>query len=201
MKMLIFASGLEKMTIYLGWFFAAVSGAILPVFFLFIGPAFDAFGTKTPEEARDETRKIGIIMGCLGLGVMFTSFFQNFLLLNTSEKVAAKIKVKYLQAVLNQESAWFDSSTFFSASRIDKDVDLIKNGIGQKFGMILYSLAMFVSGFCVAFYKGWDLALVMLGIAPIMLIGMGCFGAIQEKGTIAATRAYGQSAGYAEQAL
>lgn len=67
--------------------------------------------------------------------------------------------------------------------------------------MILYSLAMFVSGFCVAFYKGWDLALVMLGIAPIMLIGMGCFGAIQEKGTIAATRAYGQSAGYAEQAL
>jgi len=37
---------------------------------------------------------------------------------------------------------------------------------------------MFFSGFAVAFYKGWDLAFVMLGIAPIMLIGMGIFGAI-----------------------
>jgi len=57
---------------------------------------------------------------------------------------------------------------------------------------------MFVSGFAVAFYKGWDLAFVMLGIAPIMMIGMGIFANIQEKGTIASTKAYGQSAGYAE---
>lgn len=44
---------------------------------------------------------------------------------------------------------------------------------------------MFVSGFAVAFYKGWDLAFAMIGIAPIMLIGMGVFANIQEKGTIA----------------
>jgi len=96
MKLLCYASGAEKFAIFTGWFFAAVSGSILPVFFLFIGPAFDAFGTKSAEEARDETRKISIIMGCLGLGIMITSFLQNFLLLNTSEKIAAKIKTKYL---------------------------------------------------------------------------------------------------------
>jgi len=75
MKLMIYASGAEKFAIFLGWFFAGISGAILPVFFFFIGPAFDAFGTQTAEEARAETRKISIIMGCLGALVMITGFF------------------------------------------------------------------------------------------------------------------------------
>ena len=30
--------------IYGGWFFAAVTGSILPLFFFYIGPIFDSFG-------------------------------------------------------------------------------------------------------------------------------------------------------------
>lgn len=41
----------------------------------------------------------------------------------------------------------------------------------------------------------------MLAIAPIMLIGMAVFGAVMQSKTIKGMRAYGQSAGYAEQAL
>lgn len=44
--------------------------------------------------------------------------------------------------------------------------------------MILYSLCMTTSGFTVAFVKGWTLAFAMMGLAPIMLIGMGIFGAV-----------------------
>ena len=110
--------------------------------------------------------------------------------MRTAEDVAARLKMKYLEAVLNQESAWFDNSSFFSASRIDKDVDLIKQAIGQKYGQILYAVFMCLSGFFVAFYKGWTLAFAMFGIAPIMLTGMGIFGVQMQKGSIAATRAY-----------
>lgn len=60
---------------------------------------------------------------------------------------------------------------------------------------------MCISGFFVGFYKGWSLAFAMLAIAPIMLIGMAVFGSVMQKKTIAGMRAYGQSAGYAEQAL
>jgi len=60
---------------------------------------------------------------------------------------------------------------------------------------------MCVSGFLVAFVKGWSLALAMLGVAPIMLIGLGIYGLVQEKGIYEEARQYGQSAGYAEQAL
>jgi len=60
---------------------------------------------------------------------------------------------------------------------------------------------MCVSGLGVAFYKGWSLALAMFAIGPIMLIGMGIFGAIMQQNTLVTMKAYSQSAGYAEQAL
>ena len=43
MRLLESADTSEKLKIYLGWFFAALTGAILPTFFFFIGPIFDSF--------------------------------------------------------------------------------------------------------------------------------------------------------------
>lgn len=37
---------------------------------------------------------------------------------------------------------------------------------------------MCVSGLFVAFYKGWTLSFAMLGIGPIMIIGLGIFSSI-----------------------
>jgi ABC-type multidrug transport system fused ATPase/permease subunit len=60
---------------------------------------------------------------------------------------------------------------------------------------------MALSGLGLGFIKGWKLAFAMLGIAPIMIIGIGVFGAFMSSKTKKALKAYGQSAGYAEQAL
>ena len=46
-----FASGAERTKIYLGWFFACLTGAILPAFFFLIGDVFDSFipeGDQSP---------------------------------------------------------------------------------------------------------------------------------------------------------
>ena len=93
--------------------------------------------------------------------------------------IASKIKTRYLKAILNQESAWYDQTNYMElSSRISKEVDAIQNGIGRKYGNIIYSFAMCLSGFATGAYKGWSLALAMLGVGPIMLIGMGIFGSV-----------------------
>ena len=66
----------------------------------------------------------------LALGIAVTSFFQNWLLISTGSSIAARMKTKYLQAVLNQESAWYDQKNYMElASRLAKDVDSIQTGI------------------------------------------------------------------------
>ena len=87
------------------------------------------------------------------------------------------------------------------ASRISKETDAIADGIGHKYGNVLYSYCACAVGFGTGLYKGWSLTLALLGIGPIFLIGMGCFAAVMSKRTLASMKAYGQSAGYAEQAL
>lgn len=136
-------------------------------------------------------------------GVVFlTSFFQNWLLAKASANAAGRIKTQYLEKILDQDSSWFDQVNYGElASRMTKDVDSIQRGVGNKCGQIIYSLAMCVSGLFVAFYKGWTLAFAMLGIGPIMIIGLGIFSSIMMQRQQVSMKAYAQSAGYAEQAL
>jgi len=48
----------------------------------------------------------------------------------------------------------------------------IEKGIGEKFGALLQSGAMCISGLGLAFFKGWSLALPMCLLGPIIAIGL-----------------------------
>lgn len=202
-KLYEYATGGEKCMLYTGWLLAGLSGCLLPCMFFFLGPVFDTFTEETePKEMARKIREICLIIAGIAVVIFISGFFQNWLLMRASTSIASKIKTKYLRAVLNQESAWYDQTNYMElSSRIAKETDAIQNGIGRKYGNIVYSYCMCFSGFATGLYKGWSLALAMLGIAPIMLIGMGIFGHVMANRTLASTKAYGQSAGYAEQAL
>lgn len=111
--------------LWTGWIFAGLTGAILPLFFFFLGPIFDSFGgTNTPEETRDMVRELCIIMFCIAVGIMITSYLQNWLLMSAAASIAAKLKTRYLKAVLAQESAWYDQTNYLElASRLTKECD------------------------------------------------------------------------------
>lgn len=202
-KLLSHASGGEKCKLIIGWICAAVSGAVLPLFFFYLGPIFDSFGLgKTAEETYNAVKDLCLIMVYLSIGITLASVLQNYLLLSTSAAIAARLRTRYLKAVLNQESAWYDQTNYLELpSRLSKEVDMIQAGIGQKYGQILYAIFMSVSGFVVGFYKGWLMAFCMLAIGPVLLVGMGIFGAIMQRNTLVVMQSYSQSAGYAEQAL
>lgn len=126
-KLISTATAGEKCMLYTGWFFAFVTGSVLPLFFFFIGPIFDSFGgAKTPEETRDQVRELCFIMLCLSIGIAFASFFQNYLLMNASATLAARLKTRYLKSVLSQESAWYDQSNYMELSaRMSNEIESI----------------------------------------------------------------------------
>ena len=185
-KLLSCASGGEKCKLIIGWICAAASGAVLPLFFFYLGPIFDSFGQgKTAEETYDAVVELCLIMLYLAIGVTVASILQNYLLISTSAAIAARLRANYLKAVLNQESAWYDQTNYLELpSKLSKEVDMIQAGIGQKYGQILYAVCMSLAGIFVGFYKGWIMAFAMLAIGPILLVGMGMFGAVMQKNTI-----------------
>lgn len=100
-KLISTANGAEKCRIYIGWLFAGLTGACLPGFFVLIGPIFDSFGQKTPEEVLDEVGDLCLLIIYLAVGIAMTSFCQNYLLISTGATIAARLKTQYLKAVLD----------------------------------------------------------------------------------------------------
>jgi ATP-binding cassette subfamily B (MDR/TAP) protein 1 len=64
---------------------------------------------------------------------------------------------------------WFDKAEGGSLStRLALDTQLVQDSISEKVGASIQSIAQFITGFVIAFVKGWQLALVMLAGIPVM---------------------------------
>lgn len=49
-------------------------------------------------------------------------------------------------------------------------MERVKEGTGEKIGLLIQFLAQFIGGFIVAFVRGWRLTLVMMALVPFLAI-------------------------------
>lgn len=108
-------------------------------------------------------------MALLGLGVWFFSSLYYSLLMTYSYRVAKKVRVAYLEAILSQEIGWFDKNNPQELSaRITKETQAIENALGDKYGDVLRSAGLVLSGFAIAFSRGWSFSLALLVLFPFI---------------------------------
>lgn len=111
----------------MGWFFACLTGATLPTFIWLVGDVFDSFKPDIdPEETRDQIRFTFYIMCGLCTSIFITATLQSTLLAMASSRITARIKAKYLESILRQESAWFDLINYTElSSRMNRECQAI----------------------------------------------------------------------------
>lgn len=160
---------------YCGWFFAVISGLLLPAFSFFIGEIIDSYNPANSSiDAEIAVRNVLWWFIGLGVGNWITSILYYGLLLSFSHRVAKRVRETYLMAILRQESAWFDQVNYTElSSRLDKETLAIKQAVGEKMGNIIYSFSMSLSGFAFAYARGWSLALAITAAGPFMAIMAG----------------------------
>lgn len=77
-----------------------------------------------------------IVMLCVGFGIGSLGFGYWTILLKFSNNVARRTKENYLNAILKQETGWFDSFNYNELSaRITKETMAINTAIGEKVGL------------------------------------------------------------------
>ena len=77
----------------------------------------------------------------------------------------------------------------------------MQRAIGDKIGTTVMAFAMSLSGLFFSFFKGWYFSALLLAFFPFMLLASVAIGVALSSGISENMKAYGQSAGYAEQAL
>ncbi|ORY35943.1 P-loop containing nucleoside triphosphate hydrolase protein [Rhizoclosmatium globosum] len=137
-----------------------------------------------------------------GLAMMVAGYASQALWVLTGENQGRRIRELYLRSILRQDLGWFDLAEEGSlTTRLAQDTNLIQDGISEKFGLVIQSLAQFLAGFAIAFYKGPTLALVLLAAVPVMAgVGLVMFGLLS-KLTAQGQDAYAEAGAVAEQVI
>eukprot|EP00357_Protocruzia_adherens_P031213 CAMPEP_0115019666 /NCGR_PEP_ID=MMETSP0216-20121206/29597_1 /TAXON_ID=223996 /ORGANISM="Protocruzia adherens, Strain Boccale" /LENGTH=1168 /DNA_ID=CAMNT_0002391215 /DNA_START=774 /DNA_END=4280 /DNA_ORIENTATION=- len=119
-----------------------------------------------------------------------------------SDRISNQLASKYLEAIANQEVAWFDQTSAASiASEITASIDAIKAGIGEKVGTLISQTSLFVGGTVAALVRGPQLALVLIAVDPLVAAGVGILGRGIMKMMVNSRKNYIRAGTIAEEAL
>lgn len=147
---------------------------------------------------------IQFLAGTSGIGaaMLLLSYIFVLCLNSTAENQVFRIRGEFLRAVLRQDLGWYDThQTSDFASRMTEDLNKLQEGIGEKIGIFLYFMFVFLSSVVTAFVHGWELTLVMLVSMPVLMIAGGMFAWAQTSLATKEMAAYGKAGAVAEEVL
>ncbi|KAL2843559.1 P-loop containing nucleoside triphosphate hydrolase protein [Aspergillus pseudodeflectus] len=202
-----YAKGWDWFFIVVGTACAIGGGAALPLFTVFFGNITSTFRdvatyAMSYEDFYDVLVKNVFYFIYLGIGEFLTIGFATFAFVHTGNSITQKIRVRYLQAILQQNIAFFDSlGAGEITTRISGDMHLIQDGISEKASLVLTGISSFVTAFVIAFIKYWKLALISTSTLGALLLIMGIGSTVSVIYSKKSIECYGKGGSIAENVL
>ncbi|KAK6625886.1 hypothetical protein RUM43_006185 [Polyplax serrata] len=228
-KIFKFASGWEKVYLYIGVTFSVLSGFLLPVIIIFYGeyttllidrntpnqttvtptiitPWFNG-GRQTNGTPEDVVLAIKEDAVAFGIGFTLISILQ-FLVsfihvtsFNYSAVVQiSKLRRRVFKALLSQDISWFDCHNASSYPvKMMESLDKMQEGIGEKIGIFINLVMGFLISVTMAFFYGWKLTLVMLTCAPVLTVSQAMVCKVQSTLKEKEIEAYGKAGAVAKE--
>ncbi|KAJ1823769.1 hypothetical protein LPJ56_002929, partial [Coemansia sp. RSA 2599] len=212
-KLFRFATKLDIFLCVLGSVCSIAAGVILPtmtVIFSSLVQALINFNMWIAEGKVDqaydllesESRKYCLWFLILGLIMWVVSYGLNLCWSVAAENQGLRIREMYYASIMRQDIGWFDTiETGELTTRITNDVNLVQDGISEKFGFIIMNVVSFLTGFIIAFVKAWDVAFICLCVLPFMIAAVAYMGRNIAKWTTFAQDHTASSGGVADEVL
>ncbi|CAN6274849.1 unnamed protein product [Urochloa humidicola] len=179
LKLFSFADQWDYVLMAVGSLGACAHGASVPVFFIFFGKLINIIGLAYlfPTTVSGRVAKYSLDFVYLGIVILFSSWTEVACWMHTGERQAAKMRLAYLRAMLDQDIAVFDTeaSTGEVINAITSDILVVQDAISEKVGNFMHYISRFVAGFAIGFSQVWQISLVTLAIVPLIAIAGGTY--------------------------
>ncbi|KAI8614124.1 P-loop containing nucleoside triphosphate hydrolase protein [Chytriomyces sp. MP71] len=168
-----YASTTDKVLMATGALAACLTGMSQPIMALVFGDIMQSLitypYTNDNEKLHNDVVKGVIYLVIIGVVVTVSAWYQMAVFIWAGENQTKRLREEYLEAVLRQDMAWFDATqTGEVTTRMSGDIVQIQDGISDKVALVFQSSSAFLSGFIIAFAKGWKLALVLSCAFPLL---------------------------------
>ncbi|CAL9014517.1 unnamed protein product [Prunus brigantina] len=109
----------------------------------------------------------------LALASWVACFLEGYCWTRTAERQAARMRSRYLKAVLRQDVGYFDlheTSTSEVVTSISNDIQIIQDVLSEKVPDFVSKVSTFVAGYTVAFFMVWELAMLGLPFSLLLIV-------------------------------
>ncbi|RXH99026.1 hypothetical protein DVH24_011351 [Malus domestica] len=194
-KLFSFADRLDVALMIVATICAVGNGLSPPVMTLVFGNLINTFGSTDPGHIVPMVSKVSLQFVYLAIGTGAAALLQVACWLVTGERQAARIRGKYMKAILRQDIAFFDTETSTGEiiGRMSGDTILIQSAMGEKVGKFIQLCSTFLGGFVIAFVKGWRLTVVLLATIPAIVIAGAIMAIIMSKMSSCGQSAYAEA--------
>ncbi|KAJ2455862.1 hypothetical protein EV183_000478 [Coemansia sp. RSA 2336] len=187
-KLFRFADKVDIILNIAGTFFSCASGVVTPVMIIIFSELMNVI-LKYYEFLKDgdvdggnhyldhESRHYCLLFLILGIVMWVVSFGVNACWAISAENQGLRIRKLYYESIMRQDIGWFDTvKTGELTTRITNDVNLVQEGLGEKFGFVFMNVVAFITAFIIAFVKGWKLTFICLCVIPFIAAAGGYLG-------------------------
>ncbi len=144
------------------------------------------------DDIADNVASYASYLVIIGACAFAGSFGEVGLFMVASERQLRRLREAFLQAMLRKNIGWFDTqSSGALTSRLAADTKLVGDAIGEKLGVYIHFNTTFVTGLIIGFVYGWQLALVILSVTPLLGIAGFAMTTMMKNLASASNQAYG----------
>ncbi|CAI4232536.1 unnamed protein product [Auanema sp. JU1783] len=177
-----FSKLVDWLLLLVGITFSLLNGSLLPLNSLIFqgitnvlieGQGNYAKGTLDTSKFSSDVLHYCLLYFLLGLTIFIVSYIANASMFSLCERKVYLLRQLYLKAVMNQDMTWFDKQQHGALTqKMTSGTEKIKDGYGDKLGLITGALSTFVCGLTVGFSLSWQMTLLMLICVPLLAASM-----------------------------
>ena len=160
---------------------SSIMGLLFPIFALALASLIGGFygygegeGEMTQEEKdyiTSNTRKWSLVFMGMGFAALVGAFIQSYSFNFMGQRLAQRVRVMMMEALLKQEVAFFDrdaNSSGALTSKLSSDAMAIRGQFGDTMGLVVQNLVTMVAGLVIAGINSWRMMLVVMAMIPIL---------------------------------
>ncbi|KAF2689884.1 leptomycin B resistance protein pmd1 [Lentithecium fluviatile CBS 122367] len=171
---------LDKTLLCVGFVAAIAAGVPFPLVGIIFGQLVDNFNKATCDNEQ-AAGAAGDLQSSINSKVLLLIYIAiaTFVLIYThilcwniaSQRLAQRIRDRYLKSLLGQDVAFFDNLQAGEvSSRLNGDIQAIETGTSEKVGVFLTCISFCVTAYIVAFIKDAKLAGMLVSLVPAFLL-------------------------------
>lgn len=154
----------------LGAIAAIISGILLPIFGALLSSIIRTL-YEPPTKLRKDSKFWTLMLTFLGLATLLSIPARAYLFAIAGSKLIERIRAMSFDKIVHMEVGWFDkleNSSGAIGARLSTDAATVRTLVGDTLALAVQNAATLVAGLAIAFSACWQLALIILALAPLV---------------------------------